>query len=516
MTMRVLGKVQRLQRMQRDAKARRESLESFRSDDQQTDLAGYRDDPIGFCRELFGLQLWSGQAEFLGAIAVHDRVAERSGHKCGKTIAIAIAAWWFICTRPDARVLITAPTDRQVRRYAWREIRRLWRLAKQRGYVLPEPALAPDTGVQFDDGREMLGFATDVPENMAGFSSGELLVVVDEASGVTEPIFEAIHGNLMGGAKLVLISNPTQASGQFFDAFHRERSAWHLLHMSSEQCARENQGDQKIKGLAELETIDGFKAKWGVDDPRYQVRVAGNFPTSSTNAVIPLGLLEAAYDRIDITEPSRDLTIGVDVARFGDDQSVVRPVLGLVACPAKAVNGFDSIQVAGLVKLAILEHRRPGGRVSVRIDAGGGYGGGVADQLHAWNLEMLLGAFVEIIEVSPAERSSDSTRYERRRDELWFSIKEWLEQGGAIDREAEPPEFEEDILTPKYAFARASGAIKVESKDEIKKRIGRSPDHGDAFALAVLDLGWRSGEDDDVPLGDEFTPRWSGMDGMGY
>jgi phage terminase large subunit len=483
----------------------------------ETDWSQWRDDPVGLALTVFGVHLWTRQSEFLRLVAANPRVACRSGHKCGKTLAIAILAWWFVLTRPEGRVLITAPTDRQVRRLAWREIRRLCRLAKARGYDLPTPALAPDTGIQFDDGREVIGFSTDTPENMAGFSGAEVLVLVDEASGVSKEIFEAIQGNLAGGAIMVLISNPTQSSGQFFDAFHSERDAWALMHMSSEEVARENIGPARVRGLAAQEWIDDRRKSWGVDDPRYQVRVAGNFPIGASNTVVSLGLLESAFNRWGTADPGATLNVGVDVARFGDDDSVVRPVRGLVALPARSAHGYDSTQVAALVKQTIRDHREPNGRVSVRIDASGGYGSGVADLLRTWNEAEELGVFVQIIEVSAAERSSDPTKYDRRRDELWFGIREWLESGGTIDRDAEPEEFEEDLLTPRYSFARASGAIKVESKDEIKKRTGRSPDHGDAFALAVLELDSAPVNEDDLkPVPGAEVSRWADMPGMGF
>jgi phage terminase large subunit len=377
-----------------------------------------------------------------------------------------------------------------VRRIVWKEIRALWRRARDRGYMLPEPALAPDTGVRFGDGTEIIGFATDVPENMAGFSGADVLFLVDEASGVSEAIFEAIFGNLAGGAKLVLVSNPTQVVGPFFDAFHRERSVWYCLHMSSEHVARENVGPGRIRGLATQEWLDEVRRKWGVSDPRYQVRAAGNFPTQSTNAVISLGAIETAYQRWGTVEPSQHLAVGVDVARFGDDNSVVRPVRGLVAEPAKVVHGFDSIQVAGLVKQVIDEYRDAGGigRVSVRIDAGGGYGGGVFDQLSAWNREGELGPHVELIELSPSSKPIDEVRFVNRRDEMWFGIADWLSEGGTLNRDEEPPELEEDLLGVRYGFERAHGRIKVEPKDDVKKRIGRSTDQGDALALAVVKL----------------------------
>jgi phage terminase large subunit len=444
---------------------------------------------VGFAWVVFGLTFWAGQRELVEAVARHDRVSCRSGHKVGKTLAVCVIAWWFCCTRPEARVFITAPTDNQIRKFVWHDIERLWRMARARGFELPEPPLDPRTGIKFNGGT-IVGFSTDRPDNMGGASGADLLFLIDEASGVSERIFEAIHGNTMGGAKMVMTGNPTQIIGQFFDSHNKERAIWKLLHLSSERCAEQNVGDSRIRGLADAATVAQKKLTWGVDDPRYQVRVAGNFPTQATNTIVSLGALEAAYERRGTVEPSPHLAVGVDVARFGDDNSVVRPVRGLVAEPAKVVHGFDSIQVAGLVKQVIDEYRDGGGigRVSVRIDAGGGYGGGVFDQLSAWNREGELGPHVELIELSPSSKPVDDVRFVNRRDEMWFGIADWLSEGGTLNRDEEPPEVEEDLLGVRYAFERAHGRIKVEAKDDIKKRIGRSTDQGDALALAVVKI----------------------------
>jgi phage terminase large subunit len=451
----------------------------------------FKTDPVTFALEVFGTELWQGQADICNGVAQHDSVACKSGHKCGKSTSAAVLAWWFALTRQGARVIITAPTERQVKQVIWREIRRLWSLAKKRGFHLPEPGLAPDTGISFDNGSQILGFTAANKEAMAGISAPEILYLVDEASGVAELIFEAIEGNLAGGAKICLTSNPTQTSGQFYRAFHSERQEWHRVSISSEQTPNAIEGRRVIPGLATREWVEKRKRVWGTEDPRYQVRVCGNFPRTAANTVISIGATEAAKLRWqDVTKPTGILRIGLDVARFGDDSSVAQPVRGFYAYEPVEVHGYDSIQVASMVYGLIKgpDSLRPHGeRAEVRIDGSGGYGGGVADQLRAMiRDDEELKRAVNVIEVSASEASGDKD-YDRRRDELWFSIRNYLDDGGTLP---DHDELEGDLLSPTYSFTRA-GKIKVESKDEIKKRLGRSPDFGDAFALAVVDLGNR-------------------------
>jgi hypothetical protein len=160
------------------------------------------DDPVIFAADIFGLTLWRKQREFLRSLVVDQRVAFRSGHKDGKSFVLAVAAWWF-STRGS--VLITAPTPRHVRR-VWREILRLCHVARTRGHALPEPELPANMGVRLNGDRQIIGLAADVPEHLMGFASPDVLILIDEASGVADASLDAIEGNIAGGAKLGLVA----------------------------------------------------------------------------------------------------------------------------------------------------------------------------------------------------------------------------------------------------------------------------------------------------------------------
>jgi hypothetical protein len=180
----------------------------------------YRDDPVAFAVSEVKVTPWTRQAELLASIATDYRVAVRSGHKTGKSDGVSLGAVWFPCTRPGARVVVTAPTYRQVRNVLWKAIKRL--VARLRPGVVLVANDVPDLGIQFANGSEILGFTADDSEKFAGISGAPdaLMFIVDEASGVEEPIFEAIEGSAAGGARVILVGNPTRTSGTFFDAFH--------------------------------------------------------------------------------------------------------------------------------------------------------------------------------------------------------------------------------------------------------------------------------------------------------
>lgn len=481
-------------------------------------LTEYADDPVGFARDLAGYELeielpdgtvCDYQARIARAVLEHSKVAVRSGHKLGKSLLAVLLAVWWVTTREEGRAVLTASTDRQVKRVLWRELRKLYRRLKKRGFdILPEPALDPGTGCQWDDGREIIGFATKVPENAAGFSGPSQLFVLDEGSGIPTEIYEAFAGNMAGGAKMLACSNPTQPSGWFYEAFHERRQFWRLVHLSCEDSPNYLAGKTIIPGLAERAYVDEVVATYGKDSPFHDVRVAGRFPRQSANAVVGLGLVEAARERWRETLPGDVLDIGVDVARFGDDESVVGARRGLLAYGCLAVHGYDTIQVAGLVRRVIRLLRDGPERVRIKVDVIG-YGAGVFDQLVYLRDEGKLGDHVELIAVNVAEKSNDPDEYALLRDELWFGVRHWLADGGAFEGDGK---LESELVAPTYGFTR-KGAIKVESKDEIRKRLKRSPDRADALALAIYE-GRAVPIEEQPPLPDQS--RWAGVEGRGF
>lgn len=432
----------------------------------------YKDDPISFTTEVLGVKLWPRQEEILRAALIEGRIAVRSGHKVGKSLIAACIALWFACTRPLARVILTAPTHRQIRAILWREIKRLYHNAlKPLGGELHE---LPEIGLQWEDGREVVGFYTTEPEKMAGISGQNVLFLVDEASGIPSEIYEAIEGNRAGGAKLIMFSNPTQTSGTFFNAFHTKRAYWHCIHISSEEAALTG-----IPGLATREFIREKRGEWGEGSILFQVRIKGNFPTQQSDAVIALVDAEAAVERYDDTHDDAPLQLGVDPARFGDDRSIIIARRGLKAFPAVVVIGLDTHQVgARAVEVVRRLRRSVHERPHVKVDVTG-LGAGVVDYLREYARQKE----ITLAELNASAKPRDERKYHDIRAELWFRCSAWLKSGGAI-----PPDDEllSELTTPTYDFD-LKNRLRVMEKDEIKKLIDRSPDKADALCLAVYD-----------------------------
>lgn len=439
-------------------------------------------DPATYAGEVFGLTVWPRQAELLRSVLTHGRVSVTSGHKTGKTTSFAILAWWFTAdpaARPGARVPMTSSSFRQVIRTLWREVTALWRRARERGYDLPEPALSPDTGVRWSDGREIFGFSTKDPEKAAGTSGAHILYLVDEASGVPDRVFEALEGNRAGGrgAKIMLASNPTQQSGVFFESHHTKRHLYLPLSLSSEAAAEHADG---IPGLATRSWVEEKRVDWGPDwqtSPIYAVRVLGRFPETASDAVIGLSLVLAAIARHGEVEPDGPLVVGLDVARFGDDETVAAPRRGKHVFPLLRVAPGDGPETASRFLLALRESKllRPGEKPQVNVDANG-VGAAVYDALSRSDA-------VRAVAVNTSSASSNANEFLNLRAELHFAGRDWLREGGAIPDDGK---LQAEMVAPKYR-TDARGRLQVESKDDLKKRLpgGRSPDACDAWLLSL-------------------------------
>lgn len=431
------------------------------------------DDPVLFAEEYLGIKAWSRQAELLRAVAAHGRVVVKSGHKVGKSSSAAIVALWWFTTKHLARVILTSSSGRQVKEILWREVRALHLSARKP--IGGSLALLPSTGLTASDGRQIVGFATDESEKMAGFSGPNILYIVDEASGVPEEVFDAIEGNMAGGAKLLMLSNPTQTIGKFYEAFHAKREFWHRLTISSEESPNIT-GEASIPGLAIRSWVDEMIRENGDPSPFVDVRIRGQFPTQSENAVIGVGLVEAATK--EWREPTAEdgpLEVGVDVARFGDDETTIYPRRGKYCYKPTVLRSMDTIEVAGHVMRVVKDCTAGGKEIRkprVKVDVIG-VGAGVVDQLDRVKE-------IDVVGVNVSESATDE-QYYRLRDQLWFATRDWLKDGGKFCSDAM---LEAELVAPKYSF-ESRGGMKVESKDAIKKTLKRSPDRADGLNLSI-------------------------------
>ena len=338
----------------------------------------YQKDPVLFAKEVVNYDADDWQADTLRDLADPEchRISVRSGQGVGKTATEAIAVLWFLSCFPYARVVATAPTRQQLNDVLWSEIAK-WQAKSPLLSVL----LKWTKTYVYVVGMEKRWFAVartaTKPENMQGFHEDNMLFIVDEASGVAEPIMEAVLGTLSGGNnKLLMCGNPTKTSGTFYDSHinAKVRPLYRSRRVSSRDVSRTNK-----------ENIEMLERRYGKDSNVVRVRVDGEFPLQEDDVFIPISLIEKSIKTE--FEPRKEplsIQIGCDVARFGVDKTVIGFRVDEKVDFFLKRNGQDTMTTADkLVELGELLMRRYRYKhpIPVCVDDGG-VGGGVVDRLN--------------------------------------------------------------------------------------------------------------------------------------
>ena len=269
----------------------------------------YWDNPVWFAEDMLNFQPDPWQADVMMGIAEEDKVSVRSGQGVGKTGLEAAIVIWYLCTRPFPKVIATAPSMNQLYDVLWAEISKWLSSSKVKNLLKWTKTKV------YMKGQEERWWATARtavrPENMQGFHEDYMLFVVDEASGIADPIMEAILGTLSGHEnKLLMCGNPTRTTGTFYDSHNSDRDLYRTFKVSSMDSPRTSR-----------ENIQMLLKKYGKDSDVARVRVYGEFPKGESDSLISLEVAERAAESIvDISE-NYTLQLGVDVARFGDDKT---------------------------------------------------------------------------------------------------------------------------------------------------------------------------------------------------
>jgi len=419
-------------------------------------------DPVGFVRVIIEADPTREQMEILQALVQNRHVSVRSGHGIGKSSSLAWLILWFLCTRDKPKVPCTAPTGQQLYDILWAEV------AKWHRQMNPifRFKLEVTTSRVYWKSHPKEAFAVakvsrkESPESLSGMHGDHLLFIVEEASGVPDEVFQPVEGSLTGQSNFcIMAGNPIRNSGYFYDSHHKDRTIWETLHYNSEDAERVD----KVYPVR-------MAQKYGRDSNIYKVRVKGDFATQEADQLIDLEWLELAVLRRTTLAPP--IMWGLDVARYGDDTSVLAKRHGNKIQSISRKSKKDTMYIAGWVKNeyeSTPQDEKPE-RVNVDII---GVGSGVADRLREQGLP--------IVDVNVSERAHKSDKFASKRDELWWNYREFVRLRGEIPDDQDLVAQSSGI---KYKFD-SSGRIKVEGKEEMKKRLGRSPDDADAVCLAL-------------------------------
>lgn len=430
----------------------------------------YFGEPVLFVQEVLGQEPDPWQADFLRAIASGKRkISVRSGHGVGKSTAASWAAIWYATTRYTCKVVVTAPTSSQLYDALFAELKAQMR--KLPDFVQELFEVKTDRIELRSAPQEVFISArtsrAEQPEAMQGIHADNVLLIADEASGVPEAVFEAAVGSMSGhSACTLLLGNPTQSTGLFYDTHHRLADDWFTMRVSAADSSRVSK-----------DFVEEVRNTYGENSNAFRVRVLGEFPLADDDTVIPISLLEAARIRDIKPSQSAPMVWGLDVARFGSDRTVLTKRKGSrLHEPQITKRNLDTMQVAGFVLNEwneTPEHFRP---EEICVDVIG-LGAGVVDRLQELGLP--------VVPVNVGEAPALNDKFINLRAELWFRGRDWFEKRNAALDKADSRLIDE-LAMVRYSFT-SNGKIKVESKDDMKKRTRdrSSPDLADSFLLTL-------------------------------
>ena len=458
-------------------------------------VARYYNDPVAFAADCInwgdGDGLTAYQEEILGSLPERKREAVRGPHGLGKSSLSAIAVLWFALTRDaagvDWKVVTTAGSWHQLTAYTWPEIHKWagklrWDKVRDgrpfsRAHELQNINLKLTHGAAF-------AAASANSALIEGAHADSLLFVYDEAKAIPAGTFDACEGAFSGAGKdgteayALALSTPGSPQGRFYDICRRMRGYedWHPVHVTLDEAM--------AAGQITADWAEQRALQWGVESAIYQNRVLGEFYASDEETVIPLAWAEAAVARWHEWEAAgkpdtgRPRTVGVDVARFGTDKTVLAIRNGPVVTELREYTREDTMTTTGRVK-GILDADTSRTAVVDVI----GIGAGVVDRLREQH------ALVVAFNASRASKKKDHTRemgFYNRRAEAYWTLREMLDPSGNPDICLPDNEMLlGDLSTPKWEV-RSGGKILVESTDDIRERTGRSPDHGTAVVQAFV------------------------------
>ena len=460
-----------------------------------------KDDPLNFVKFAFpwglkdtplenftGPRKW--QEKILREITIHIqrngakdlpemfRLAVASGRGIGKSALVAWIIIWMLSTRLGSTIIVTANTEQQLRSRTWAELGKWLTLSinshwfqKTATTIRPAPwfkealerDLKIDTGYYYAQAQL---WSEENPDAFAGIhSSYGVCLIMDEASGIPSPIYSVSEGFFSEPTSdryWFTFSNPRRNTGPFYDSFHSKRSFWKSQQIDS----RTVEGTDKMLFQKMIE-------QYGEDSTVARVEVMGEFPSSDDDTVMSMEMIRSAINREVSLAASAPVIWGLDVARFGGDNSALCVRQGNTVLDIQSFASMDLMQLCGVIKNRYDDATVLDKPAEILIDVIG-IGAGVVDRLSEQDLP--------VRGVNVSESPSTRKNYLNLRAELWFAIKDWLSQ-----RDCRLPDDDElvaELAAPLYKYT-STGKIKIESKDEMRKRGIKSPDKADALALTM-------------------------------
>lgn len=439
-----------------------------------SNIRRWRMDPISFVREELHVEpdLW--QQEVLRIFPHNQRIAMKACKGPGKTTLLSWLAWNFLATRPHPKIAATSITKDNLEDGLWPEMAKWQNNSKflKEAFVWQKTRIFsrshPETWWMSARTWAKAADQTQQANTLAGLHADYLLFILDEAGGIPDAVMAAAEAGLstIGGEHKILIAgNPTHLEGPLYRACTSERHLWYVVEITGDP------DDPKRAPRIAIQWAKEQIEKYGRDNPWVLVNVFGQFPPSSINALLGVEEVTAAMKR-HLPEDAYNWSqkrLGIDVARFGDDRTVIFPRQGLAAFhPIIMRHARDSAVSVDIANRVMLEKNRFGSEMEF-FDDTVGWAHGAIDVMRAAGNTPFGIAF---------NGKAMDPRYFNKRAEMWMELAKWVQGGGALPN---IPELVRELTAPTYTYS--AGKFQLEEKGQIKLRLGFSPDLGDGLAL---------------------------------
>ena len=378
--------------------------------------------------------------------------------RVGEGLGGGRAVLWWLHTRSPAKAVVTGPTARQVDRIVWNEIRYAYAAAGDR----LGGRMFRTSRYEVDEQTFGIGFATNSPHNILGFHSPNLLVVVTEAHAVRDDDLDAVRR--LNPTRLLMTGNPFVSAGAFYDSHHSRRHLYRTVQIGAYDTPNLEEGRVVAPGMITAEDIADRREEWGEDSPQYVGGVLGEFPEGLDEVFVPLkAATEAARRRL---EPAGPVVLGCDVARYGQDMTVVVRRQGPVARIVWKAKGADTMSTAGFLK----DYCENNDVDTVVIDDSG-VGGGVVDRLEETGLRR-----ASVLPFLAGGKALDRDRFYNRAAEVWWLMAKAY-RSGDLDTD------DDAALIGQVSSRGREYASDGRMRLEKKRGMRGSPDEADALAM---------------------------------
>lgn len=436
-------------------------------------------DPSKFAEKLFGVRLWPKQCEIVSSVFKHKRVAVRGCVASTKTFAASVTAMaWMIAHPQTGRVFHLAPSFRQVATNLWGYLKQLDVKATENRTPLGAKMFS-EPRMEFGPGWGYHGFSTREPDAVHGIHGPDDLVILDDAHGIPKEITDELENMFAGGnTHCLMLFNPVILSGETFECSNKHASLWHNIVVGFSDLQKAYADGYQMSGSLQEDTVKTWAVKYGVKSNFYVSKVLGQYPTQAADSLIPMDWIELAFDR-EVPVGGKKV-VGCDVAYTGSDSSIIAPMEGLRIHELQEFNGIDPMELADKLDIHLIDRNTSGW-----VDAIGlGAGVFAREKQRDRNVNSFVASEAA---VGMYEGKVASEHFQNLRAQAAWMLREALNPKNpnaiALPRDQE---LQAQLSAITYKINPTTGKLQLQSKDEMRKEYGWSPDKFDAVKMAVF------------------------------